>query len=73
MSVQGAPKLVFEERCDSKGVVINLQPQPEATTLRVMLLTSNFTWAPRYKINLVGQTALVFAQACIIVRISFSL
>ncbi len=64
--VKGASNLTFQQKEDSKGLIVRLNQQPIETTLRVMMLTNNFTWAPRYKMNLVGQTAMISAEACII-------
>ncbi len=48
------------------GLVVRLNANKNSTNLRVMMLTNNFTWAPRYKMNLIQQNALITAQACII-------
>ncbi len=66
LMVRGAKKNVFTEAVDAKGIVVRLHAQNVPTTLRLMLLAKNLTWAPSYKAHL-GENRLVLSgHACIL-------
>jgi hypothetical protein len=67
LMVRGAKKTVFHEVSESKGLIVRLNPQPAATSLCVMVLAKDLTWAPSYKAQLLEDQRLVLTgHACIL-------